>query len=139
LVQEPLLRWDGTSTATQALHCEVNLDLDCLDRCRRGKVVIGVSKQPYFCCESWFDAVSAKAKRIRFILATGHRKLYPGWSPSGIEDGGKKVIAGVWEMVNGIVDELKRIEDKDLVAALPLTSTEIDFEDVEIVIFCYII
>ena len=128
-----LLTWDGTSTATQTLHCEIKLALDCLDRRRQGKVVIGVSKQPCFCCESWFDAVSAKAKKIRFILAAGHKKVYPGWSPSGIEVGDKKVITRVWEMVDGIVNEVKRIEDKDLVTALPLKSTEIDFECVEIV------
>ena len=66
-------------------------------------------------------------------MAAGHKKVYPGWSPSGIEDGDKKVITRVWEMVDGIVDEVKRIEDKDLVTALPLKSTEIDFECVEIV------
>ena len=127
-----LLTWDGTSTSTQTIHCEVKLALDCLNRRRQGKVVIGVSKQPCFCCESWFDAVNAKAKKIRFILAAGHKKVYPGWSPSGIEDGDKKVIARVWEMVDGVVDEVRRIEDKDLVTALPLKSKEIDFEGVEI-------
>jgi len=89
--------------------------------------MIGISKQSCFCCESWFDTVSAKAKKIRYILAAGHKKLCPSWSPSGIEDADKKLIARMWEMTDGIVDEVKRIDGKDLVADLPLKSKEIDF------------
>ena len=35
-------------------------------------------------------------------------------------------------MVDGIVADVKRIEDKDLVAAAPITSQETDLESVEI-------
>jgi len=127
-----LLDWDGASTATETLHCEVKLGLDCLNRCRKGKIVIGVSKQPCLCCETWFDAVSEKAKGVKFVLSPGHKKVYPGWRLSGIEDGDKKVIRKVWDMVDGIVNDVKRIEDKDLVAATPSKSEEIDLESVEI-------
>jgi hypothetical protein len=127
-----LFEWDGAFTATESLHCEVKLGLDCLNRRRKGKIVIGVSKQPCLCCETWFDAVSAKAKGVKFILLPGHKKVYAGWRLSGIEDGDKKVIQKVWDMVDGIVADVKRIEDKDLVAAAPIKSQEIDLESVEI-------
>jgi hypothetical protein len=42
-------------------------------------------------------------------------------------------------MVDGIVDEVRRIEDKDLVTALPLKSKEIDFEGAEIDELCSVI
>ena len=42
-------------------------------------------------------------------------------------------------MVDGIMDEVSRIEDKDLVTALPLKSKEIEFEGVEIVELCSVI
>ena len=48
------------------------------------------------------------------------------------KDADKKVITRVWKIVDGIVDEVKRIEDKDLVTVLPLKSKEIDFEGVKI-------
>ena len=57
---------------------------------------------------------------------------HAGWRLSGIEDGDKKVIRKVWDMVDGIVIDVKRIEDKDLVAATPSKSEEIDLESVEI-------
>ena len=127
-----LLVWNGNSTANQTLHCEVKLALDCLHRQRKGKIVIGVSKQKCLCCEAWFDAISAKAKNVTFILSPGHKKVYAGWRPSGIEDGDKNVINKVWEMVDEIIGEVRRVETKDLVLALPLQSQEIDFEAAEI-------
>ena len=86
----------------------------------------------YLYCEAWFDAVSAKAKNVTFILSPGHKKVYTGWRPSGIEDGDKEVINKVWEMVNEIIAEVKRVEAKDLLAALPLQFQEIDHEASEI-------
>ena len=127
-----LLIWDGNFTSNQTLHCEVKLALDCLHRRRKGKIVIGVSKQKCLCCEAWFDAVNAKAKNIAFILSPGHKKVYPGWRPSGIEDGDRKVIDKVWETVDDIIAEVKRVEAKDLVAAVPLQSQEIDLDVAEI-------
>jgi len=76
--------------------------------------------------------MSMKAKNITFILSPGHKKVYAGWRPSGIEDGDKKVINKVWEMVDEIITEVKWVEAKDLVAALPLQSQEIDLEAAEI-------
>jgi hypothetical protein len=76
--------------------------------------------------------VNAKAKKVTFILAPGHKKVYGGWRPSGIDDGDKKVINEVWKMVDEIIVEVKRTENKDLVPALPLKSPEIDLEEFEI-------
>ena len=127
-----LFEWDGTFTPTESLHCEMKLGLDYLNRRRKGKIVIGVSKQPCLCCETWFNAVSDKAKGVKFILLQGYKKVYFGWCLSGIEDGDKKVIQKVWDMVDRIIADVKRIEEKDLVAAAPIKSQEIDLESAEI-------
>ena len=42
------------------------------------------------------------------------------------------MINKVWEMVDKIIDEVKRVEAKDLVAALPLQSQEIGLDAAEI-------
>jgi hypothetical protein len=120
-----LLGWKLDDFSKEVLHCEVKLALDCLNRRRNGKVVIGVSKQPCYCCETWFGAMNIKAKNIKFVLAAGHKKVYSGWRPSGLEEGDKKVISKIWGMMDSITSEVKRVEEKDLVPALPL-KTQVD-------------
>jgi OTT_1508-like deaminase len=102
------------------VHCEIKLALDCLNRRRTGKVVIGVSKQPCYCCESWFNGINHKAKNIKFSLALGHKKVYSGWSLTGIEEGDKKAIAKVWEVVDAVAEEVSHIESQDLIPGYPL-------------------
>jgi hypothetical protein len=54
--------------------------------------VIDVSKQPYYYCETWFEAMNIQPKNMKFVLAAGHKKVPSGWRPSELEEGDKKVI-----------------------------------------------
>ena len=122
-----LFKWDGLIVASQTVHAEVKLALNCLNRRIRGQISIGVSKQPCFCCERFFDAWNAQSKRTHFHLAPGHKKVYPGWSPSGLHPIDQKVVEGVWEVVDKIIAEVKHIESKDLVAAAPWDTQKVLF------------
>jgi hypothetical protein len=131
-IHPQLLDWDGSIVAAETIHAEVKLAVDCLSRGRRGPVCIGVSKQPCFCCEKFFDAWNDHSKKVKFHLAAGHKKVYPGWRPSGIDAIDKVVIEKIWEVVDALVSEVKRIESKDLVAASPLSTQKVVFENTEL-------
>jgi len=126
-----LLHWDGNVVTRQSLHSEVKLALDCLQRRKKGKLVIGVSKQKCLSCETWFDALNSSLKNVHFILAPGHKKVYPGWRFSRIINADRAVIAKVWDLVDKITDDVKRIEPRDLVPAMPVHTQQIELDKEE--------
>jgi OTT_1508-like deaminase len=114
-----LFEWNGAAVATETVHAEIKVAIHCLNRRRRRTICIrGVSKQPCFFCEAYFSAWNAHTnRRVWFQLAAGHKKAYPGWSPSGIDWIDEKVIERIWEVVDRLIADVKRIESKDSVAA----------------------
>ena len=105
------------------VHCEVKLAMDALSKNRKGKVVIGVSKQPCFCCEAWFDGVNKKARGINFKVDEGHKKVYCNWKGVGIKEGDNFVVSRVWGKIDQMIATVKHVEEKDFVSAIPSKST----------------
>lgn len=77
--------------------------MDALSENRRWKVVIGVSKQPRFCCEAWFDGVNKKARGIDFKVDEGHKKVYCNWKGVGIKEGDIFVVSRVWDNIDNMI------------------------------------
>jgi OTT_1508-like deaminase len=123
LMQYPRLdEWPDINLAAQCLHCEVKMGLHILSKSNTAvNVAIGVSKNPCFLCEAWFEGL--KVGGFMFHLEPSHKKVYPGWQLPGVHEADSYVIEKVWKHVDRMIQEVPHAERKDFVPALMATPS----------------
>jgi OTT_1508-like deaminase len=92
-------------------------------------IVIGVSKDPCFCCESWYELLNNNLKGVMFRLQPGHCKVYPGWQRSGIAEGDSYVIRKFWDRVDRMIEAVVHAEHWDFVPSLMSAPIKAEFLD----------
>jgi hypothetical protein len=123
LMQYPKLEeWPETKIAAQCLHCEVKMGLHILSKSNTAvNVAIGVSKNPCFLCEAWFEGLNLGG--YTFHLEPSHKKVYPGWQLPGVQEPDSYVVEKTWKHVDRMIEEVPHIERKDFVPALMATPS----------------
>ena len=96
------------------LHAEVKVGLSALLHGTSKAVNIGTSKNPCFCCKSFFEAMNLFVKEKKFMVSTSHEKVYPGWKGSGLEELDGHVVVGVWDALQKVMKEVQYIDEKDI-------------------------
>jgi OTT_1508-like deaminase len=123
-----LKNWEGEGMAAETLHCEVKLGMHLLTQDKWiPEIAIGVSKDPCFACEAWYDGLNACLLDWTFHLEPGHCKAYAGWKPSGVAEGDANVVRKVWEHVDRMIEKIQHSERRDFVPSLMATPPPTQF------------
>jgi OTT_1508-like deaminase len=79
------------------------------------KVVIGVSKEPCWPCELFYEGMNELIENMEFVMDEGHRKPYPGWIFSGISELDGYVSKNAWKYLDKTMQSVRHLERRDFV------------------------
>jgi hypothetical protein len=111
-----LNQWPDTSAEEPVLHTELKLCLYLLlQQNLKSKTIIGVTKNPCFCCERWIEELNSLNIPTQFVVAPGHHKVYGGWQFPGIAKADEAVRRMMWVLVDEIIATTTHQDMRDTV------------------------
>jgi hypothetical protein len=87
--------------------------------------IIDVTKAPCYVCETFFQTCNTqKCFPTKFLLLSGHSKIYSGWEFSTLSTIDQAVRDNVWSLVDEIIGTTMHRESRDTI--IPIIKYERD-------------